>query len=236
MYSKERLDGELINSHSTGIMEYTPRRVFLRGFDAEGVLKNEVLYIEGANNNNALVSPNGFPYINLNLDPEGDIMRKNRHFTLLEAGGRFLVDMLKLGMNVYQKKEDLTKRLFIESQVGFYKITITNFDYGYQSYKVLEGEDSRSVARKLGVPEYKMVELNNAIDSYEDVTPGQILQVPNFYGEKVELLLRKDDLIPMEVRIYDDLGLYAEYVYQVFDTNLKLPNNTFKSENPAYTF
>ena len=236
MYSKERVEGAFVQSHSIGIMEYSPKKVFIRGFDTDGVLQNEVLYLEGINDNNALVSPNGFPYINLNLDPEGNVMRKNRHFTILEAGGRYLVDMLKLGMETYQQNGDLNKRLTLDVDGEYYKITIINYDYDYLSYQVLEGENSRSVARKLGVPEYKIIELNDEIDSYDDIEPGQVIQVPNFYGQKVELVLRKVDFIPLEIRIFDDNGLYAEYVYKVFELNIKVPNDTFNSDNPAYTF
>ena len=237
MFSKERIEGEFVESHAVGVMQYEPRKVFIRGLDEEGVLLNEVLYINGKNNGNALISPNGFPYINLNLNPEGSAMRKNRHFTILEAGGRYLVDMLKLGMTQYAQMGNMQHRFFMEDESSStWKVTISNTDYAFKKYTVREGENSRTIAKRLGVPEYKMVELNEDIDDYDDIRPEQTLTVPNLYAKKVELILRKNDLIPIQVRIYDDQGLYSEYVYTVFDTHPTVNDQTFNSDNPAYTF
>lgn len=237
MYAQERINGELVKSHSLGVMEYAPRKIFLRGFDTLGVLLNEILYTEGANNNNALISPNGFPYINISLDPLGSTMRKNRHFTILEAGGWYLVDMLKLGLKKDVQKEEGRSVMKLEDfEDIFWKIEILNKDYSFQKYRVLEGEDSRSVSRKLGVPEYKIVELNEQLDSFEDIEPGESILVPNFYAQRVELILRKSDNIPIQVRIFDEKGLYSVYEYKVFDTNVPLLPHTFDRENPAYTF
>lgn len=237
MFSKERMEGELFNSHAVGIMEYEPRKVFLRGFNEEGELQNEVLFIAGENNNNALISPNGFPFINLNLDPEGSTMRRNRHFTILEAGGRYLVDMLRLGMTRYEELGNMRKRFEIsKNSETTYKVVITNSDFGNTSYVVKEGDDSRKIARELGIAEYKIVALNEEVSDYEDLEPGQTIIVPNLYAKRVELIIRVVDLIPIQVRIFDDEGLFSEYVYTLFDTNPAINKETFNSNNPAYTF
>ncbi len=236
MYSQERINGELVKSHAVGVMEYSPRNIFIRGFDTQGVLLNEILYKEGTNNNDALISPNGFPYININLDPEGNTMRRNRHFTILEAGGRYLVDMLKIGMVTYAKSGDINERLKVKSKDSLWIVTITNTDYSKHKYLVQPGENSRTIARKLGVPEYKMVELNENIDTFDDVQPGEIIFVPNYYAQKVELVLRKSDNVPIRVRVFDEKGLYSEYKYAAFETNTQLSSKTFNKENPAYTF
>lgn len=237
MLSKERIEGELIPSHAVGVIQFEPRKIFLRGFGEDGELLNEVLYIQGENNNNALISPNGFPFINISLDPEGATMRKNRHFTIFEAGGRYLVDMMKLGLEQYKSRANIGERFSISKiDSESFKLTITNKDFTTTRYQVLEGETIRTIARKIGVAEYQIVELNEEVSDFDDIEEGQELIVTNLYAQRVELIIRASDYIPMEVRIFDDKGLFAEYVYTYFDTNPSLNSNTFNSDNPAYTF
>ncbi|MGK0286331.1 MAG: hypothetical protein ACI9GM_001380 [Salibacteraceae bacterium] len=238
MFSRERVDGELIKSHAIGVINFEPKKIFLRGFDQDGVLLNEVLFIAGENNNNALISPNGFPYININLDPLGSTMRRNRHFTMLEAGGRHLVDMLAVGMKHYAQIGNVASRFEVAkmSETNL-KVTIINEDYTLVTYSVKKAQTIREMANSLGVPEYKIIELNEDISDFDDeVVKGQVVMVPNLYAQKVELILRSADLIPMQVRIFDEKGLYSEYIYTIFDTHPVISNVTFNKENPAYTF
>jgi hypothetical protein len=237
MFSRERMKGELIKSHSKGVVNFEPRKIFIRGFDEESVLLNEVLYVYGQNNNNALISSNGFPYINLNLDPEGSTMRRNRHFTIFEAGGRYLVDMLRLGMIKYNELGNMTDRFQIsKNSESTYEVVITNDDYQYTTYTVKEGDNSRTIAKTLGIPEYKIVELNDEVSGFDDLDVGQLLIIPNLFAKRVELILRTNDLIPVQVRIFDDKGLYSEYIYTQYNTKAVVNNKTFNSNNPAYTF
>ena len=237
MVSRERIDGEMNQNRAKGYVNYHPKKVFLRGLHEDGELANEIIYLEGSNNNNALVSPNGFPYINLNLDPLGSTMRHNRHLTILEAGGQYLADMLRIGMRYYKKNNDSTQRFFIERESeGLLKLTISNPDYTYINYTVLPNEQVRDLCFRLGIPEYKLVEINEEVDDFYDLSEGQTIKIPNYYTKKFELIIREKDFIPVHVKAYDDLGLYAEYEYLYFDCNVKVDDQTFNSETPAYTF
>ena len=50
----------------------------------------EVLYIEGSNNNEAVVNPNRFPWFNLNLSPNSTLIRKGHLFTLDKSGFAYM--------------------------------------------------------------------------------------------------------------------------------------------------
>jgi hypothetical protein len=116
-------------------------------------------------------------------------------------------------------------------------VTIINADYTLVTYSVKKAQTIREMANSLGVPEYKIIELNEDISDFDDeVVKGQVVMVPNLYAQKVELILRSADLIPMQVRIFDEKGLYSEYIYTIFDTHPVISNVTFNKENPAYTF
>src|SRR5688572_17095578 len=68
----ERINGRIQHTESQVKLQVAPRKLYLS-------LKGpEVLWISGKNNGNALVNPGAFPYINLNLDPYGSLMRKDQ--------------------------------------------------------------------------------------------------------------------------------------------------------------
>ena len=237
MVSYERIEGVLQKNSAMAYVQYEPKKIFLRGFRQNGELANEILYIEGQNNNKTLISPNGFPYINLNLDPLGSTMRHNRHLTILDAGGRYLVDMLKLGLKQYKESGDSTNRFYITREgPGLLKLVVSNPDYEFKPYSVLQNEQIREIAFKLGIPGYKLIEINKEVDDFEDLSEGQVILIPNFYAKKFELIIREKDFVPMHINIFDDLGLYSSYDYIYFDTHPIINNQTFNSDNPAYTF
>ena len=236
MTSNERIDGKVYHYRSMVYMQYKPFKIFLRGFNEDGEVSNEILYKAGENGNNALISPNGFPYFNLNLNPMGSAMRNNRHLTLFEAGSSYLVGTLKKRLDLYLESGDSTKRFFLEREgIGLLKLTISNPDYDFVPYTVLPNEQFRDMCNKLGVPEYKVIEINDNVDDFEDLSKGKQILVPNFFAKKFELIIRESDFVPLHAMIYDDLGLYSEYKYIYFDCHPYIDSQTFSDENPTYT-
>lgn len=237
MTSYERIDGKIQQNQAVVYVNYAPRKIFLRGFKSDGELANEVMYLEGENNNKALISPNGFPYFNLSLDPTGSTIRHNRHLTIFEAGGRYLVDMLRIGMENYMKSGDSTNRFFIEREAkGLIKLTVLNPDYAFVKYTVQPNERMRDLCFRLGIPEYKLIEINSDIGGFDDLEEGLEILIPNFYAKKLELTIRESDFIPLHVKIYDEQGIFSEYRYLYFNCHPYVDQQTFSINNPAYTF
>ena len=237
LISTERINNEMQVSSALGIIQYSPRKLFFRSFDDQNELAYEILYVEGENNNNAIISPNGFPFFNLNLNPLGSTIRNKRHLSILDAGGVYLVDMIKIGMKLYAESGTLDDRLEIKKiSNSETKLIINNPDYAFTKYQVKEGETIRDICYKLGVPEYKILELNESVSSFDDIHKGEFIIVPNVYATKFELIIRNNDFIPTIVKIYDDQGLFATYEYEYFEKNPEITSQTFSKDNPAYTF
>ncbi|MDH3650975.1 MAG: DUF1571 domain-containing protein, partial [Saprospiraceae bacterium] len=79
----ERIEGQLNTQVSKVKLSRSPFRVYTKQeYPKAGI---EVLYAEGTNHGKALVNPNGFPWINLKLDPLGRVMRKNQHHTIINS-------------------------------------------------------------------------------------------------------------------------------------------------------
>ncbi|HXP48564.1 MAG TPA: DUF1571 domain-containing protein, partial [Bacteroidia bacterium] len=91
MVHSERLDGSTISTDSSQVKsQKSPHKIFMKMSDGA-----EVLWQDGVNNGNAWVHPNSFPFVTLELDPDGMIMRKNQHHGVEYAGYDYFKDVLK---------------------------------------------------------------------------------------------------------------------------------------------
>lgn len=211
-----------------------PRKIYLY---IKGI---EVLYVEGTNNNKALVNPSSFPYINLNLDPMGDLMRQDQHHSLNEMGYDYLASiiqytMLKVGKNFeeyfsLEGEEKINNRLC-------YKVQINNKDFGYRDYVVQEGESITSIARKFFISEYMILERNPKFKDYFDLLKkGQVIRIPNSYCKSVTLYIDKFYFVPISVKVFDDKGLFEEYNYHYLQVNPKFEEGEFTRSYKDYKF
>lgn len=212
-----------------------PRQIYLY---IKGI---EVLYLEGKNNNKALVNPGGFPYITLNLDPMGDLMRQDQHHTLNEMGYDYFSTVIQHTL----KKVDRTHfedyfKLLGEEKINnrlCYKIIINNKDFAYKDYTVLPGESITSIARKFFVSEYMILEKNPKFKDYFDpLKKGQVIKVPNSYCRSVLLYIDKFYFVPISVKVIDDKGLFEEYNYHFLQVNPKFEEGEFTRTYKDYKF
>ena len=184
----ERIKGRMQHTESNVKLQVSPRKLYL------SVRGPEVLWIEGVNNGNALVNPGSFPYINLNLDPYGSLMRKDQHHTIHEMGHQYLADILKDGIK--RAGNDMEKYFTLlgeEKHNGrdCYKVSISFPDFSWVSYTVKPGENLTSIARKLNVSEYMVLEKNSRYSWYNDAKAGDVIKVPDAYAKFTLLLIDK---------------------------------------------
>lgn len=211
-----------------------PRKIYLY---IKGI---EVLWVEGTNKGKALVKPNSFPYFNLNLDPLGDLMRQDQHHTLNEMGYDYFGTIIGYSVKKIGDKFDQIFKLEGEAKINgraCYKITINNSDFSYTDYKVGPNESITSIARKLHVCEYMIVEKNKKFKDYFDIlNPGEIIKVPTWYCKKVEMYVDKFYFLPISMKIEDDKGLFEEYNYHYLQVNPKFDEAEFKKDYKDYKF
>ncbi len=212
-----------------------PRQIYLY---IKGI---EVLYLEGKNNNKALVNPGGFPYITLNLDPMGDLMRQDQHHTLNEMGYDYFSTIIQQTLRKVDRAHfDDYFKLIGEEKVNnrlCYKIIINNKDFAYKEYTVQPGESITSIARKFFVSEYMILEKNPKFKDYFDpLKKGQVIKVPNSYCKSVVLYIDKFYFVPISVTVIDDKGLFEEYNYHFLQVNPKIDANEFTRNYKDYKF
>jgi hypothetical protein len=229
----ERIKGRMQHTESKVKLQVAPRKLYLY---IKGI---EVLWCEGTNNGNALVNPGSFPYINLNLDPFGSLMRKDQHHTIYEMGYQYLEDILKDGLRRVGDKIDKNFILLGEEKYNgrtCYKLSISFPDFAWNSYTVKKGETLITIARKLRVSEYMVLENNPKLGWYNDVKEGDVIKVPNAYAKLTLLLIDKEYMLPVNNKVFDDKGLFETYEYSDMQVNQPIDPKEFTKNYSGYNF
>jgi hypothetical protein len=230
----ERINGKLVSTESQVKLNRSPRKIYI-------YLKGpELLWVEGKNNSNSLVNPHGFPYMNLSLDPMGSLMREKQHHTIHEMGFEYFASVIKNSIQVIGDKFDsyfkCTGSITWDGR-DCYFITAEYPDFKYVDYTVQKGENLITIARKLKVSDYMILEINSGkVKNYHDVKAGQVIKVPNVYGSKMILYIDKEYFIPCVIKVYDEKGLFESYEYHDLQVNPKIADEEFTKEYREYGF
>ena len=211
-----------------------PRKIYLY---IKGI---ELLWVDGWNGNKAYVKPNSFPYVNLSLDPLGFLMRQDQHHTLNEMGVDYFGSVIRYIATKYGDKFDQYFRIEGDERINnrpCYKIIIDNKDFGYENYTVGDNESITSIARKLHVSEYMILEINPKLNDYFDILKrGQVLKVPTAYAKHVTLYIDQLYFLPISIKILDDKGLFEQYDYHFLQVNPKIDDAEFTKDYKDYKF
>jgi outer membrane lipoprotein-sorting protein len=199
----------------------------------------EGLLIKGENSDRACINPNRFPFITLNLSPYSMLLRRNHQYTFWQMGFNFIGSVL----SDYQKKfgQSFYNNLQIETDTvskgrSFYRVVINQSDFHFDDYTVKKGETMVTIATKLLVNDYMILEANPTYKHFDDVHEGDVIKVPNVFGKKIELYVDKINFLPLVQIIYDNKGLYSRIEFSSFVLNPAFTNLDFSRNNKKYGF
>ena len=111
-----------------------------------------------------------------------------------------------------------------------------NPNFTHTTYIVKEDESLIDIAKRLSINEYMILDLNDDVDSYTDISEGQVLKIPNDYAKKMSLYLDKEYLLPVFVKVYDDKGLYEHFEYVNLKVNPVIKAEEFTRDYKEYDF
>ena len=212
-----------------------PFNIYLRQeFPKEGV---EVLC--RADRDKATVNPNSFPWVNLNLDPYGSLMRRNQHHTVYDSGFDLMTSILL--KELAGLTGDASERVkYFGTKMNdnrlVHHIEFINSTYRILDYIVMRDEDIIDIAKKLNINEYYILELNKGVDFYDDVKVGQVIKLPSHYASRMTLFVDVEYMLPLVIWAYDDKGLFEKYAYSKFVLNPIIKAEEFESDYPDYGF
>ncbi len=228
----ERLGKTYSKAKSEIKLQTHPRRLYFVNHEK----KLELLYNQNQNNDKVLVKPNHIP--NLNLDPRGNMMRKNQHYTIHELGFDFIGQSISL--TIAKDKEGLKNFVYKGKSKKFdsncYLIQYENNAYNYIEYTVGAKETASSIASKLIVNDYLLRYKNDLLNDFGFLKKGTKLLVPNLYCKKAVLFIDEKLMLPVAVSLYDDIGLFESYEYPSMSVNCVIGDYEFNKDNISYGF
>lgn len=233
----ERIEGEVIKQVSFTKMQKEPYAVYLRQSHPNDGM--EVLYVKGANNDKALINPNGFPWLNLKLNPHDGIMRNNQHHTIFQSGFDHVVGILEYLCVKYN--DQINEMVLYNGEVvqngrRALSITFVNPYFEHIEYQMMADETIEDVADKYKLSAYMILEMNPKIKDYEDVKPGQTILIPNDYSPKLNLVIDAVDYVPLKMEVFDTKGLYELYEYSEVVINPQISAQEFSEDYEPYGF
>jgi len=232
--ANERINGKYFKDESLVKVCRAPFKIYILQKKEGGA---EILYNSTIDKEKALVNPQHFPYINLNLSPYGSLMRKNTHHTIFQADIKYTYDILNYAIK-NRNSDDLIKykgKVKISDHI-LYKLELTNKDFSEHNYVIKDGEDITEVAKKERVGSYKILELNPNYPFYDSVKDGDKILVPNYYSKSITLYIDTQTFLPYYIKIYDEKGLYESYFFKNLILNYHFSKDEFLDSYSEYGF
>ncbi|MCS7189438.1 MAG: DUF1571 domain-containing protein [Bacteroidia bacterium] len=233
----ERVKGKVLLEHMYFKLQRNPFSVY--GYQYSPRKGVEVLFPAEKGSSRILVNPNSFPYVSLTLDPFGDLVLEGQHQTIFAVGYDQIRSLLLAAREKYRAQ--LMQLVKYEGTLLWdgnrcYKIALYAPNYRIVSYTVAPNENLFTIAEKLKVGWYKILELNNLSSPKASLKVGQTLKVPSDYGKVIRLLIDEQRYIPLMVEVEDELGLYERYEYYKVEVDPNFSEMDFSRDNPEYDF
>ncbi|MCC6385254.1 MAG: DUF1571 domain-containing protein [Bacteroidia bacterium] len=233
----ERIRGEMKHDQFVVKLNAKPFKVYV--YSVTPNPGAEALIITGENNNKALINPNMRLIPSLSLSPYHQLLRKNHQYTLLHIGFDFVYRVC----SGYKQKfgNSFSDYLESESEIiwkgqSYYQLVIQSDNFHWTDYTVQQGENLVSIAKKLLVNDYMILEHNRRIKNFDDVKPGQIIRVPSVFGKKIVFYIDKRTFLPLVQIVYDDKGLYSRIEMSSYIHNPLFTIDDFSRKNKKYGF
>lgn len=236
MKSLERVETGYAAASTSIKVQALPRKCYLRNSEK----KLEVLYNADLSKTKCVVKPHVFPYFTLNLDPSGNLMRKNQHFTIFELGFEFIGKTIAIALS--KEKDQIAKHLTLmpnkveKNKMNCHLFIYENNSFGYHDYTVQDKETVSSISAKFVVNDYMVRTKNKLYDDYGYLKKGSVIKIPTFYCKKALFYIDDKTLLPVCVIIYDEVGLFESYEYFDLEINKPIPVAEFTKTFKGYGF
>lgn len=234
---QERYLGKMISERNNFKLNLSPfKAYFKQDYPEKGL---EGLYISGENDNNAKINPNAFPWITLNLNPEGDLMMKNHHHPVFHAGYGYVVEILDMLIKKYQSKTDnliVNKGIMKYNGEDVIVLDCNNPFYAVKDYTLTKAETPYNLGKRLYINYLVILENNPGLKAFSEIPAGQTIKLPTDYASKMLVYLNKTQLTPVYIKVSDPRGLFEEYKFLNVVLNPVFKANVFSADNPDYKF
>ncbi|MEO6902493.1 MAG: DUF1571 domain-containing protein [Bacteroidia bacterium] len=233
--STERVDGRLLFAESRVKIHESPKKIYFNNY-LRGI---EILWVQGQNNGNAIVKTRTLPLMNLDLDPLGGIMRKNQHHTLFDLGftyiGKTIANVVLKAPKEFDKYFTYAGTLTWDN-IECYQMIVNYPDYKYVEYISQENETVTDISKRFATSDFKIRDKNNLSNYFGTIKKGKKLLIPVPYANKAIMYIDKNRFLPINLKVYDEGGLYEAYEFYNVIINRSFEANEFSKTYKSYGF
>lgn len=199
----------------------------------------EAIYVRGWNNNKIRGHKGSFPDIPVNLNPVGRRAMENNHHPITSFGIETILRITTRNIRRGIKRGHTTVAVSDGGLVHgepVWRID-TKFGKGGRTFAVKKGEDLWRFADRVGQNMYVILHHNDNIDSPTDISQGDEVFVPYYYGSRGEHYISKSTYMLVKAKSWDHQGrLYESYEYPELKLNPGLDQWDFDPRNQEYNF
>ncbi|MGQ9863486.1 MAG: LysM peptidoglycan-binding domain-containing protein [Bacteroidia bacterium] len=226
----ERIQGKLLTEELQVKLQRKPFRVYAYYVAAPKNKGVKVLY----NGEKFYVKPNSFPYLTLSIDPYSDLALDNQHQIIFAMGYDQMLSLLQAAEKKYDAQIPNQLRYSGTTTWENRKVHILTLEP--PKYQILtytpQNETLFQIAEKNHISWYKIMELNRL--SSPSTKPKKPIQIPSDYGQKIRLFIDVENLLPIMIEVYDEIGLFEKYEYRHLQVNPPFTEKDFSKNNPEY--
>lgn len=233
--STERINKGLNFASSKVRLNNIPRKIYFKSIHKGA----ELIWIEGTNKGNAIVHTPTVPFMNLDLDPLGNMLRKDQHHTIFELGFQHIA--ITIANTIVKHPKEFDKHFLYAGTItinGYecFQIIIDYPEYKYIEYTTGKNETVSAISHKLNTSDFKIRSINNLHSYYGSIKEGKKLTIPIPYANKAIMCIDKKLWVPVSLKIYDEDGLFEAYEYTNINVNKHFANDVFSIKNKEYDF
>lgn len=231
----ERVENHLLFAESIVKINEYPKKIYFKSLE-----KNvEVLWITGANKGNAIVHSKNLPFINMDLDPYGAIMRKNQHHTIFDLGFHYIGQTL--AATILQSSKTFDKHFSFAGTLTWdkkecFQLLISYPDYKWIQHITKKGETVTHIAKLYNTSDFKIRYKNDLSSYFGTIKEGKQLLVPVPYSNRAILFIDKKTCLPINLKVYDEEGLFEAYEFYNIQINKSFAENEFSTAFKDYNF
>ena len=200
----------------------------------------ELLFVTGARDNKIRVNPGKF-LPSLTLASTSNLLSKNQHHTLLTSGFAIVRNIVADGVKRADSRGKFDEVFKYEGEVTYqgkkcFKISIDDPTFAYVNATGQAGENVNTMAKRLLVSEYHIMELNPSFRALDDNVAGKSLKVPTSYAKKSVLYIDEATNAPLYQEMNDERGLFEKYEYSNVTLNPAYKADEFTEGFSEYKF
>lgn len=199
----------------------------------------EAIYVAGRNDNEVKVHKGTFPDINVNLDPQGGMAMEGNHHPVTDFGLENTIRISAANLRKALKRGEGEFQVTDGGQVNGRSVWRIEAKVPKDGHFVTAQDDETlwHIAKRTGQDMYLIMYTNKDYDDPDDPDEGDKVFIPRYYGGRSELLVDKENFLPVKATTWDWNGrLYETYSYYDMKYNVGLTDRDFDPDNKAYNF